>query len=79
MRKTCNTKGYHDSRICPTKIKQVNKNSIVQNVECVLNQGTKASHLDAQNLYFSGISIQQLKLKQLYVVISFSSFISKVT
>ncbi|XP_074363991.1 protein FAR1-RELATED SEQUENCE 1-like [Apium graveolens] len=39
MCKTCNSKGYHDSRKCPSKLIQLQTNSSLQSVQTTLNQG----------------------------------------
>ncbi|KAL8098130.1 uncharacterized protein LOC141685231 [Apium graveolens] len=53
MCKTCNSKGYHDSRKCPSKLNQLQTKSSLRSVQTALNQGIQYSNFDLSIFKFT--------------------------
>ncbi|KAK1368374.1 hypothetical protein POM88_034466 [Heracleum sosnowskyi] len=52
--RNCKALAFHDSRNCPQKGKQVQQNSLLQNVQSTLNQGMESQTVHGQNVHGNG-------------------------
>ncbi|KAK1356828.1 hypothetical protein POM88_050084 [Heracleum sosnowskyi] len=68
--KSCKALVFHDSRTCPQKGKQLQQNSLVQNVQSTLNQGMECQTVDGQNVHANGTLNSNIEIQ-----ISISSYV----
>ncbi|KAK1364538.1 hypothetical protein POM88_040099 [Heracleum sosnowskyi] len=61
--KSFKTLGFHDSRTCPQKGKQLQQNSLVQNVKNTVNEGMESQTVDGQNVHANGTLNSNIKIQ----------------